>query len=195
MGMKHCAQHFLQFRAFFRKRLLVDDRGSISILILGLFFLSVTTFLILTDITSVYLAKRTLVQVTEAAAQRGVKNLDLEKYYSSKYNASTMVLSAIGIGEQDPGIPIDCKLGNSDARSTIGDWIKLDDSIRRNSLSKVSVDEVVCDGYQMGISTSAIARLPMELPFLGISEVRIEAKVGIFDERKVTTNYYGLTLG
>ena len=180
---------------FFRHRLLLDDRGSISILILGLFLLSVMTFLVLTDITSVYLAKRALIQVTEASAQRGVKNLDLEKYYASKYTLTSTILSASGMGQTDPGIPIDCAKGDIDVRSTINDWNHLDDSIRRNSLSNVQVDKVVCDGYQMGISTSALARLPIALPFLGISEVRISAQVGIFDERKVTTNYYGLTIG
>jgi hypothetical protein len=59
----------------------------------------------------------------------------------------------------------------------------------------VHVEKVLCDGYQLGVSTSAIARLPIALPFLGISEVRVSAQVGIFDERKVTTNYYGLTIG
>ena len=180
---------------FIRNRLLIDNRGSVSVLILGLFFLSVITFLVLTDITSVYLAKRALTQVTEAAAQRGVKNLDLEKYYASKYNLSSAILSASGLGAVDPGIPIDCAKGNEDVRSTIKDWIQLDDSIRRNSLSNVQVDVVTCDGYQMGISTSARAHLPFVLSFLGISEYRISAQVGIFDERKVTDNYYGLTFG
>ncbi|MCX6444938.1 MAG: hypothetical protein NTY85_05350 [Actinobacteria bacterium] len=180
---------------FIRNRLLIDNRGSISVLILGMFFLSVITFLVLTDITSVYLAKRALTQVTEASAQRGVKNLDLEKYYASKYNLSSMILGASGIGEIDPGIPIDCAKGAVDVRSTISDWIQLDSSIRRNSLSNVQVDEVMCDGYQMGISTSALARLPFAFSFLGISEYRISAQVGIFDERKVTDNYYGLTIG
>jgi hypothetical protein len=180
---------------FVRNRIFIDDRGSISILILGLFFLSLMTFLVLTDITSVYLAKRALIQVTEASAQRGVKNLDFEKYYASKYTLTSTILSASGMGQTDPGIPIDCTKGDVDVRSTINDWIQLDDSIRRNSLSDVHVEEVLCDGYQLGVSTSAIARLPIALPFLGISEVRVSAQVGIFDERKVTTNYYGLTIG
>ncbi len=178
-----------------RIRLLIDDRGSMSILILGLFFLSLMTFLVLTDITSVYLAKRALIQVTEASAQRGVRNLDLEKYYASKYTLTSTILSASGIGQVDPGIPIDCAKGDIDARSTIKDWIQLDNSIRRNSLTSVHVEKVLCDGYQLEISTSAVARLPIALPFLGISEVRISAQVGVFDERKVTTNYYGLTVG
>lgn len=178
-------------KSLIRKHLSLDERGSISILILGLFLLSVTTFLILTDITSVYLAKRSLLQVTEAAAQRGVKNLDLEKYYASKYNIGSTILTAAGMGETDPGIPIECEQGALDARSTIKDWIQLDDSVRRNSLTNVQVDQISCDGYQLGISTSATSRLPFPLTFLKISEFDISAQVGIFDERKVTTNYYG----
>ena len=64
-----------------RRLLLKDEKGSISILIMGLFLLSVIILMVLTDISSVYLAKRTLTQATEAAAQRGVRNLDLSKYY------------------------------------------------------------------------------------------------------------------
>ena len=41
---------------------------------------------ILTNISSIYLAKRALTQASEAAVQRGVRNLDLQMYYQSDYN-------------------------------------------------------------------------------------------------------------
>ena len=62
------------------RRFIRDERGSLSVLIMSLFLTIVATLLILTNISSVYLAKRSLTQITEAAAQRGVRNLDLDAY-------------------------------------------------------------------------------------------------------------------
>jgi hypothetical protein len=178
-----------------REKLLRDERGSISILIMGLFLLSVITLMVLTDISSVYLAKRTLTQATEAAAQRGVRNLDLEKYYEKSYSAVRFGLNLLGDGEKDPGIPIDCMKGRDDAVDALNIWIGLDASITRKNLHAIRIEEISCDGYELGIRTSARVVLPFNLPLLNQSEVLITSKVGIFDERKVTTNYYGLNLG
>jgi hypothetical protein len=178
-----------------REKLLRDERGSISILIMGLFLLSVITLMVLTDISSVYLAKRTLTQATEAAAQRGVSNLDLQKYYEKSYTAVRFGLNLLGDGEKDPGIPIDCVKGRADAVDAMNSWIGLDASITRKNLLAIRIEEISCDGYELGIRTSAQVVLPFNLPFLNQSEVPITSKVGIFDERKVTTNYYGVNIG
>jgi hypothetical protein len=178
-----------------RVKLLRDERGSISILIMGLFLLSVITLMVLTDISSVYLAKRTLTQATEAAAQRGVSNLDLQKYYEKSYTAVRFGLNLLGEGEKDPGIPIDCVKGRADAVDAMNSWIGQDASITRKNLLAIRIEEISCDGYELGIRTSARVVLPFNLPLLNQSEVPITSKVGIFDERKVTTNYYGLNLG
>ena len=89
------------------QRFLCDERVSLSLLIMSLFITIVITLLILTDISSIYFAKRALTQATEAAAQRGVRNLDLEAYYRGEYNASRLALNLLGNSEVDPGIPID----------------------------------------------------------------------------------------
>jgi hypothetical protein len=178
-----------------RNKILRDESGSISILIMGLFLLSVITLMVLTDISSVYLAKRTLTQATEAAAQRGVRNLDLEKYYEKRYTAVRFGLNLLGDGEKDPGIPIDCTKGRADAVDALNSWIRMDTSITRKNLVAIRIEEISCDGYELGIRTSARAVLPFKLPLLNQSEVAITSMVGIFDERKVTTNYYGVNIG
>jgi len=66
-----------------------EDR-SVSVLTIGLFVILLATTLILTDISSIYLAKRSLSQATEAAVQRGMKNLDAESYYSGEYNLNRL---------------------------------------------------------------------------------------------------------
>lgn len=178
-----------------REKLLHDERGSISILIMGLFLLSVITLMVLTDISSVYLAKRTLTQATEAAAQRGVRNLDLSRYYERKYTAVRFGLNLLGDGEKDPGIPIDCSKGRADAVDAMNSWIRMDASITRKNLAAIRIEEITCDGFELGILTTAKVKLPFTLAFLGQSDVAITSRVGIFDERKITTNYYGLNLG
>ena len=83
------------FSAKLRKKL-QDERGSISLLILALFMLVLITLIVLTDISSVYIAKRALTQATEAATQRGVRNLDLEKYYAREYNVNRFAANLTG---------------------------------------------------------------------------------------------------
>ncbi len=178
-----------------RQILFKDEKGSISILIMGLFLLSVITLMILTDISSVYLAKRTLTQATEAAAQRGVRNLNLDKYYENKYTAVRFGLNLLGDSEIDPGIPIDCAKGRADAVDALNNWALLDASVTRRNIHSIKIEEISCDGFELGILTSAQVKLPFTPAFLNQSQVAITSRVGIFDERKVTTNYYGLNLG
>ncbi len=178
-----------------RQILFRDEKGSISILIMGLFLLSVITLMILTDISSVYLAKRTLTQATEAAAQRGVRNLNLDKYYENKYTAVRFGLNLLGDSEIDPGIPIDCAKGRADAVDALNNWALLDASVTRKNIHSIKIEEISCDGFELGILTSAQVKLPFTPAFLNQSQVAITSRVGIFDERKVTTNYYGLNLG
>ena len=182
------------FSAKLRKKL-QDERGSISLLILALFMLVLITLIVLTDISSVYIAKRALTQATEAATQRGVRNLDLEKYYAREYNINRFAANLFLNGEKDPGIPIDCEKGRSDSLGALRDWSTLGGATSRKNLSKIQVLDFQCDGYEIGIHSSARVTLPFILPFIGIETVDISSRVGIFAERKITTNYYGINLG
>jgi hypothetical protein len=172
-----------------------DERGSLSVLILSFFMTIVITLLILTDISSIYFAKRSLTQATEAAAQRGVRNLDLEKYYKSKYNLTRMILNMTEARETDPGIPIDCLKGRVDAYSTIADFSRNRETLLGSHIGDIRIQDIQCDGYQLSLRTTAVAQLPFVLPFIGIESVEISSQVGTFDERKITTNYYGINIG
>lgn len=172
-----------------------SERGSLSVLILSLFMTILITLIILSDISSVYFAKRSLTVAAEAAAQRGVRNLDLEKYYQSKYNLTKLLLNLTDAREKDPGIPIDCAKGEVDARSTINEFSAKRSSLLGSHIGQIRIDQIACDGYQLSIQASSTAKLPFVLPFINISEVAITSQVGTFDERKVTTNYYGFNIG
>ena len=150
---------------------------------------------ILTDVSSVYLAKRSLTQATEAAAQRGSRNLDLERYYRGEYNLTRFLVGLTGEGEKDPGIPIDCSLGQRDSLNTIRDWSASGPSIMRRNMSQISLIDMRCDGYEIALRTSSEVALPFVIPFIGIDKVRIYSSVGSIDERKITSNYYGINIG
>ena len=181
------------------KSLIRDDRGSLSLLILSHFMLTIITVAILTNISSVYLAKRALTQGTEAATQRGVRNLDLDSYYRGEFNISRFALNLLGSGQKDPGIPIDCTKGRADVIQAISHWVQLANSNvyshGRTNLRNIDVNEVTCDGYQITVSTSAQIKLPFVLPFIDTREVLITSRVSSITERKVTTNYYVINIG
>ena len=170
-----------------------DDRGSLSVLILGLFLVTLITLMILTDVSSVYFAKRSLTQATEAAVQRGVRNLDLGSYYRGEYNIKTFIRNLSG--ERDPGIPIDCEKGCKDSINVISEFSRDRESLLGSQLGEIRVDQISCDGYQLSIQTSSTARLPFVIPFINIGSVEITSHVGAFDERKITTNFYGINVG
>ena len=170
-----------------------DDKGSLSVLILGLFLVILITLMILTDVSSVYFAKRSLTQATEAAVQRGVRNLDLGSYYRGEYNIKTFIRNLSG--ERDPGIPIDCEKGRKDSINAISEFSRDRESLLGSQLGEIRVDQISCDGYQLSIQTSSTARLPFVIPFINIGSVEITSHVGAFDERKITTNYYGINVG
>jgi Flp pilus assembly protein TadG len=174
---------------------LKDDRGSISLIVMALFMLTMVTTAILSDISSIYFAKRSLTQATEAAAQRAVRNLDLAAYYRGEYNSTRSLLSLAGYGESDPGIPIDCTKGELDARSALSDWSAAGRTVMRSNLGAINLEKLSCDGYRFALTTSSTAALPFLFPFINISKVRITSTVGSVDERKSTSNYYGVDIG
>ena len=166
---------------------------------MSLFMSTLIVLVILTNISSIYLAKRALTQASEAAVQRGVRNLDLQRYYQSDYNFWQFAWNLTGEGETDPGIPIDCQKGRDDALSAMEKWMQLSESKEtangRENLEGIRVNRVECDGYQLTISTSADAHLPFVLPFINLDHVKISATVASIAQRKITTNYYGIDIG
>ena len=70
------AQYFSQWKRtklFTRK--IKNEEGSISVVVIGLFVITVASLMVMTDVSALIVAKRSLVQATEAAAQRGVHTL------------------------------------------------------------------------------------------------------------------------
>jgi Flp pilus assembly protein TadG len=168
------------------KKLASNEDGSISILIVGLFAVVLVTSLVLTDISAVYMAKRNLTLASEAAAQQGVKNLDKAAYYKGEFNTTRQLLTFYHAGQDDPGIPIDCNAGHGDVSRVLESW---------NSDEEIVLSAFQCDGYQIAISTSSRAVLPIPIPFTSIDHLEIESHVSTIDERAKTNNFSGLNIG
>lgn len=162
-------------------------------LIFGLFILLLSTALVLTDISAIYLAKRSLTLATEAAVQRSLKNLDAESYYSGEYNALQLARNLVGNGEEDPGIPIDCQAGVRDAEEILDDWESTNST--RVNLDQLQLTDFQCDGFQVYIESSAVARIPIPLPFFRLDEVLIRSHAGAIGERAETNNFSGFDIG
>lgn len=177
------------------RRFISDERGSLSVLILSFFMTILITLVALIDISAIYFAKRSLTHATEAAAQRGVRNLDLEAYYRGKYNATHFLLNLTPERERDPGIPIDCEQGEIDAHNAIREMSRDKENLFGPQLGEINIEEMHCDGYQISLKTSSTASLPFEIPFTRIKTINISSHVGTFDERKKSTNYYGINIG
>ena len=179
----------------FLERIKTDCRGSISIITLGLFSILLVTALILTDITSIYLAKRNLTLAAEAAAQQGVSNLDKTRYYSGEFNSTRMSINVWGAGEKDPGIPIDCEAGREDVQQVLNSWSDLGEGVSQSNLSEISMTDFTCDGYQIRLSVQGLARLPIPIPFIKVDTVSLVSTVSTIGERASSNNYSGLDVG
>lgn len=170
------------------------DRGSISVLTGGLFILTLALAVTLSNVSSIAMAKRTLTQATESAAQRGVRNLDSKTYYKGKFNEITMVENLLGYGPVDPGIPIDCNQAQGDISGAIQDWSQGDVALTRFEITSVEIDEINCDGYQVSVSTHADTQLPFVLPFINIRTVRIDSTVSTENKRSEGLYLFGIRI-
>lgn len=188
-GLKGISRKVLLWRKF------SSQRGSISVLTFGLFGIVLVTALILTDISAIYLAKRTLSLATEAAVQQGVRNLDMQAYYSGENNVSRAALTLLGFGEDDPGIPIDCSAGSKDAEMVIDSWSKRESDSHTKNLSSIQISAISCDGFQMEVTTSATFVIPIPIPFIDLEEVRIQTRASAIPQRADSNNYLGLDIG
>lgn len=190
LGRSHMFKRLLECRV---RKLIHSEDGSVAVLTIGLFVVLLSTALILTNISSVYLAKRSLSFATEAAVQRGMKNLDAESYYSGEYNAWKALANIFAIPEEDPGIPIDCEAGARDVREVLSAWARSQGG--RSNLHRISVTDFQCDGYQIYIETAAEVTMPARIPFIDFDSVAISTYAGAVGERAETNNYSGFDIG
>ena len=171
-----------------------NEEGSISLVVISLFLVTISALLVITDIAAIGVAKRSLTQATEAAAQRGIRNLDQTAYYQGEYDASTEVRKILGMGPTDPGVPIDCSKAIDDARGALSDWSNGPKTLRRIEISNLSISQIDCDGFGIQLVTRATARLPLVVPFANLTSVEINSTVSTLNQRAKGFSPFGIRI-
>ncbi len=162
------AKHF-RFPAGLRARLLNED-GSISILVFGLFSVVLLSGVVLTDISAVIVAQRSLVQATESAAQSAAHALDLDVYYQGKHSALSFLVS-----NASPVIPIDCQAARNRASETLADIASTANRSSGGSGDQLggSDDQLGGSGDQLGGSGNWFSGSDKELVRRELTDIQI----------------------
>ena len=133
-----------------------NESGSLLLLTLSLFLLTLILSFAIIDISSTFLAKRELVNIGEAAISRAAHNIDLDRYYSDDRTvASTSPSGTIYL------IPIDCAA----ATSTLGSEI-YHATLRG---SPISISSVSCTGDVISAQLSSVIAPTLSLPVISNS--------------------------
>lgn len=151
----------------------VKEDGSISVVVIGLFVITITALMMMTNIASLVEAKRSLAQATESAAQRGVHTLDKNTYYQGKANLFTAPLSAFE-NRDHPIIPIDCTRGGAEVLRELISWREVTGA----QLQEIQLMDFQCDGQSLAIKTQSRVALPFTVPFSSIDSVVLTASAG-----------------
>jgi hypothetical protein len=192
------------------RRRLKNEDGSISVLVFGLFAVVLLSGVVLTDISAIIVAQRSLVQATESAAQSAAHALDLDTYYQGKHSALSLLVS-----DASPVIPIDCGAASNRASETLADIAntanrEYDSSSRPGGiselfgssnkqlilreLSNVRISQFQCNGTEVLITTSAKAWLPISLSLFSFESVDLSASAGTTSVKKRVLSIFGINL-
>lgn len=177
------------------------EDGSISVLVFGLFIVVLLASVVLTDISAIIVAKRSLIQATESAAQSAAHALDLETYYQGKHSALSFLVT-----DASPVIPIDCAAANTRAAETLSDIASSappTSSLTRSSttakgrlirpeLSDLRISQFQCNGTEVLITTTAKARLPIALSLFSFESVYLTASAGTTSVKKRIYSPFGI---
>jgi hypothetical protein len=187
-----------------------NEDGSISVLVFGLFAVVLLSGVVLTDISAVIVAQRSLVQATESAAQSAAHALDLDTYYQGKHSALSFLVS-----DASPVIPIDCQAASSRASETLADiantanrnygsnsrpggvsqfFSSSSKQLVRRELSNVQISEFQCNGTEVLITASAKAWLPISLSLFSFESVELSASAGTTSVKKRVLSIFGINL-
>ncbi len=175
------------------RKLLINERGSLSVVIIGLFFITIACLVVMSNVATVLVAKRSLAQATEAAAQRGVHSLDNSAYYTGKGTMFTAPLAMITGREHSP-IPIDCNRAYLDVVLELRNWSNDDTSMKRHELQGIVLTNMECDGSSIEISTSSEVKFPFNVPFLNMDSAVLTSTVGTTNQVQEGFYLFGVRL-
>ena len=154
-----------------------EETGSIAVVVIGLFVTTVASLMVMTDVSTLIVAKRSLVQATEAAAQRGVHTLDKSSYYQGKGNIFTVPVAA-ATNRAHPTIPIDCRRGGYEVLLELNSWSRDQSDMKWQQLQGIELTDYQCDGETLFIQTRSQVNLPFRVPFSSTESVFLTASAG-----------------
>ena len=180
-------------RCRFSLQKMSDESGSIAVIVIGLFVITVASLMVMTDVSTVIVAKRSLAQATEAAAQRGVHTLNKNSYYQGKANIFTVPM-AIATNRAHPVIPIDCNRGGFEVLLELHSWSNDDSDLKWHQLKGIQLTNYQCDGQSLDIETRSEANLPFRVPFTSIDSVFLTASAGTTNQVQEGFYLFGIRL-
>lgn len=172
-------------------RFFKDDRGSLSVVIIGLFFITVASLMVMSDVATVMVAKRSLAQATEAAAQQGVHTLDKSAYYTGKGTMFTVPLALITHRDHS-SIPIECNRAVVDVLAELHNWSHDEGSMKRPELQGISLTDMKCDGTSIEISTYAKVIFPFTVPLSHMKSAILTATAGVTNQVQAGIYLFGI---
>lgn len=176
-------------------RLVIEDAGSISLLIIGFFIAALSALMIITDVAVVANAKRSLDHATEAAAMRAVHNLDETAYYKGKHTILTSVWEIANGGNwADNRIPIDCEKGRKEAIDEMNSWIRSTSNMKTLQVQSVAIESYECVYDAVRLKTSAIVRLPFPAPFNDFDQTKIKSSITTLNEKDKGLYLFGIRI-
>ena len=170
-----------------------DELGSLSVVIIGLFVITVASLMVMTDVATVMVAKRSLSQATEAAAMRGVHTLDRNSYYTGKGTIFTTPMSLINHREHS-AIPIDCNQAVIDVMLELHNWSVDNTAMKRHELAGIALSDFSCDGTSIEISTYSEVRFPFTSPFTSVHSSYLTASAGSTNQVQEGFYLFGIRL-
>lgn len=170
-----------------------EERGSLNVVIIGLFVITVASLMVMTDIATVMVAKRSLSQATEAAALQGVHSLDQSSYYSGKGTILTTPLSLMSNREHST-IPIDCNQAVIDVMVELNNWSSDNTTMKRHELQGISLSDFSCTGTSIEISTFSEVKLPFRIPFTTVDSSFLTSSAGSTNQVQEGFYLFGVRL-
>ena len=159
------------------------EEGSISLLIIGLFIVTIFSIMVMSDIGSIAIAQRSLVQASESASQRGTHELDLDNYYKGKGTIFTPLIRSRYSAPNARRIPINCSSGYSEVVKELRDWSASSSAQKRIELGEITLESFEWDGYAICISTRGIAKLPFAITLTSLNQIELHAGVATENQR------------
>ena len=162
-------------------------------MVIGLFVITTASLMVMTDIATIMVAKRSLTQATEAAAQRGVHTLDKSTYYHGRGTMLTVPL-AIATKRDHPNIPIDCEIGGTEVILELESWSNDSSNMKQRQLKDIQLTGFECDGRNLQIETRSEVELPFKVPFSSTTSVFLQATAGVTNQVQEGFYLFGIRI-